>query len=211
MTSSEDAVPTDQSPEASGTGEPARRSFLIEALTGLCSLILVAVPSVIGGLFFLDPILRREGSDAEGSSNGGRRDDDGFIRLNTTTDAVPDDGTPVAVTVIDDLTDAWNRFSNVPIGSVWLRKVGDQIVAFSSICPHLGCSVDFRRGNNDFYCPCHTSSFSLDGEKTNRVPPRDLDSLEVSIRSNGQEAPDGSEVWVKYQTFVKATEERIAI
>jgi Rieske Fe-S protein len=191
--------------------EGPRRNFLVEALTVCCSIVLVAVPSVIGGLFFLDPLLRKDGEDAGAASGGNRRDEAGFIRLETTRAAIPDDGTPVAVTVIDDLTDAWNRFPNVPVGSVWLRKIQDQVIAFSSVCPHLGCSVDYRRSNNDFFCPCHTSAFSLDGKKTNRVPPRDMDTLEVSIRTDGKEDPAGTEIWVKYQNFVKATEEKIPV
>lgn len=183
-----------------------RRSVMMHALTAVCSIVLLAVPTALGGLFFLDPLLRRSRTGPGGGS--GRRDSEGYVRLDTTFDALPEDGTPVAVTVIDDLVDAWNRFENVPIGSVWLRRIGDQVIAFSSVCPHLGCSVDYRRSNNDFFCPCHTSSFALDGSKTNKVPPRDMDSLEVVRRSDGQDDPSGNEIWVRYQNFVKATPEK---
>ncbi|MEY3458111.1 MAG: Cytochrome b6-f complex iron-sulfur subunit [Planctomycetota bacterium] len=196
------------------TGTP-RRSLLYQAVTALISTVIVAIPATLGGIFFLDPILRKkksEGTGSAGSSGGARKDEQGFIRLDVTRDAVPADGTPVAVTVFDDIDDAWNRFANVPVGSIWLRKLGDgPILAFNSICPHLGCSVNYRRAENDFFCPCHTSAFALDGKKTNEVPPRDMDVLEVAMRSGGKDDPAGVEIWVKFQNFRRATQEKIPI
>ena len=174
----------------------------------------MAVPSTLAGLFFLDPILRQRKVAAGGTTDGDipRKDYAGFIRLAVTKDAVPQDGTPLAVTVRDDIIDAWNLLRDVPVGSIWLRKVGDgPILAFNSVCPHLGCSVNFRRAENDFFCPCHTSVFALDGRKTNKVPPRDMDTLEVAMRTNGQDDANGREIWIRFQNFRRATSEKIAI
>lgn len=191
------------------TSLPGRRNFLVEGVTGVLSFLLVAVPSAIAGIFYLDPILRKQGGDSESGDDG---DLDGFIRLNVTRDVLPDDGTPVAVTVKATLDDAWNRFKNVPVGSVWLRKQpsGD-IIAFNSVCPHLGCSVNYRRSEGDFYCPCHTSSFDLDGNKTNEVPPRNMDDLVVKTVSNGQLDENGSEIWLKFQNFKGGKVEKIPV
>ena len=213
-TSSSDASHAPVDGNESSTTETPRRSVLVQLLTAAISFVIVAVPATIGGLFFLDPILRKR-SAAKGSQNSGellRKDEAGYIRLDVTRDAVPDDGTPIAVTVLDDIVDAWNRFKNVPAGSIWLRKVGDgPVLAFNSICPHLGCSVDFRGAEGDFFCPCHTSSFALDGKKTNEIPPRDMDSLEVAMRTNGVDDPNGVEIWVRYQKFRGATTEKIPV
>jgi nitrite reductase/ring-hydroxylating ferredoxin subunit len=216
-----DSTPAPDSPADSPTPgccqHPApctpRRSLLYQGLTAFISTVIVAIPASLGGLFFLDPILRRQKSGG-GSKAGlaGRKDENGFIRLDVTREAVPSDGTPVSVTVYDDIEDAWNRFPNVPVGSIWLRKVGDgPILAFNSICPHLGCSVNYRRAENDFFCPCHTSAFTLDGQKSNEVPPRDMDALDVAMRTGGQDDPSGSEIWVKFQNFRRATADRIPI
>lgn len=191
-----------------------RRGVLIQLFTAAVSFILVAIPSILGGLFFLDPILRKRKAAAGGVDDGEipRKDDAGFIRLDVTKDAVPQDGTPLAVTVRDDIIDAWNLFKDVPVGSIWLRKLGDgPVTAFTSVCPHLGCSVNFRRAENDFFCPCHTSVFALDGKKTNKVPPRDMDTLEVVMRTSGQDDANGAEIWVRYQNFRRATSEKIVI
>ena len=191
-----------------------RRGILIQLFTAAVSFILVAVPSTLGGLFFLDPILRKRNAATGGVTQGEitRKDDAGFIRLDVTKDAVPPDGTPLAVTVRDDSIDGWNKLKDVPVGSIWLRKIGDgPVIAFNSVCPHLGCSVNFRRAENDFFCPCHTSCFTLNGTKTNEVPPRDMDALDVAMRTNGQDDVNGSEIWIRYQNFRRATAEKIVI
>lgn len=200
---------TDKPPtqETSAPENPARRNFIVEGITAFLSFILIAIPSSIAGLFFLDPVLRGKKSKA-----GSGDELAGFIKLDMTTDSLPADGTPVSVTVKSDLVDAWNRFRDVPVGSIWLRKNPDGgVVVFNSICPHLGCSVNYRRSENDFFCPCHTSSFSLDGRKTNEVPPRDMDSLELKTARNGTSDPAGTELWVKFQNFRGANTEKIPV
>ncbi len=205
-TPSQSASAPEDATDAPATG---RRNMLLEGITAFVSFIIVAVPSTIGGLFFLDPLLRGKKSAAVGEETGGL---DGFIKLSVTTDSIPVDGTPVAVSVRTTQDDAWNRFKDVPVGSIWLRKNDSgKIVVFNSVCPHLGCSVDYRRSENDFYCPCHTSAFSLDGEQTNPIPPRGMDTLEVVTATDGQPADDGPELWVKFQNFRRATSDKIAI
>ena len=210
--SSADTSPADE--HATSSAPASRRNVLVQFVAAAISFVIVAVPATLSGLFFLDPILRKRkgGKETMPASEQHRKDDFGYIRLEITSDAVPVDGTPVSVTVLDDIIDAWNRFRNVPIGSIWVRKVGDgPIVAFNSVCPHLGCRVNYLRAEGKFFCPCHTSSFALDGKKTNQIPPRDMDALEVKIRTNGQDDPNGVEIWVRYQNFRRATSEKIAI
>jgi len=183
-------------------GPPDRRALLAAVL----SFLLGAVPATIGGLFFLDPILRRRKDSASG---GGAETMDGFVKLDITSNTLVEEGPPVASTVIADLDDAWNRFKDVPIGSIWLRRQqGGEIVAFNSICPHLGCSINYRRGENDFHCPCHASSFDLGGATTNDTPPRDMDSLEIVVATDGRPDPNGTELWVKFQNFRRGTPEK---
>jgi len=161
--------------------------------------IVSLTPLVAGLAFLLDPLrlgldkLRiRKKTTAPGESAG----KEGFIKIGTTA-AVPADGSPTRFTVIADRFDAWNTFLKEPIGSVYVRKAADgKFVCFSTICPHLGCSVDCVAGNSKFHCPCHDSGFDLDGKRTNQTPPRDLDSLELD-----PEKLDVGELWVKFQNF----------
>jgi len=169
-------------PAELGTPEPAgeRRGF-IKFLCALIGTLISVVPFGAGIWAYLDPLAKREGG-------GG-----GFIRV-TTLDAIPADGTPAKFTVVADKVDAWNRFTNVSIGAVYLRLVDGVPKALHTICPHLGCFVDYRAGRNDFFCPCHNSNFKLDGSLARGVSPRAMDPLEIQIRNK-------TEVWVKFQNF----------
>ena len=53
--------------------------------------------------------------------------------------------------VIADKEDAWNKFKGISIGAVYLRKVDGKVKALHTVCPHLGCFIDYRAGKNDFY------------------------------------------------------------
>ena len=197
------------SSDDSGGAEPGgsgRRSFLTQLLAGTIGTVVGLVPVLSGLVFFLDPLIRRgRSSDSDGTGAGGGKDSEGFIKLSVTRPLLPKDGTPQQVTVEDDLVDAWNKFPNVPIGSVWVsRSESGEVIVFNTICPHLGCSVEFRNVESDFYCPCHLSAFKLDGTKDNPIPPRDMDSLAVK--------PDtGDEIWVQFKNFRGGISEKVEI
>ena len=106
--------------------------------------------------------------------------------------------------VIADLQDAWNKFPNTEIGSVYLWKTSEgEIKAFTSRCPHLGCTVNYKASEKLFGCPCHDSSFNLDGTRNNEIPPRGMDSLDVK-------EVDG-EILVKFQKFRAGIHDRIPV
>jgi Rieske Fe-S protein len=63
----------------------------------------------------------------------------------------------------------------------------------SSICPHMGCTVAWREGQSDFYCPCHGSIFKPDGTHVSGPSPRGLDPLPHKIQ-------DGK-LMVKFEYF----------
>ncbi len=93
-------------------------------------------------------------------------------------------GHPLRVTIRSDRTDAWSTFRNVELGSAWILKGDDgSVTAFSSACPHLGCSVDFVEKKGCFECPCHDGVFGKAGEKISGPSPRDLDKLQSRVEN----------------------------
>lgn len=151
------------------------------------------VPALAGLAVFLDP-LRRKGAA------GGR-----LIRV-TSLGAIPADGTPAKFAVLADKVDAWNKFSETPVGAVYLRRSGaDKIVALNVACPHAGCFVSLQKSGKDFLCPCHDSQFGLDGHvaSAGSPSPRGLDSLEVEVRKD--------EVWVRFQSFQPGKKEKVPV
>ena len=101
------------------------------------------------------------------------------VRLDQLTE-----GEPKRVAIVDDRRDAWSVERAVDLGSVWLVRRGDAVRAFSAVCPHLGCSVNaVPDGSGSFACPCHTSAFAPDGQRTSGPAPRNLDALETRLEA----------------------------
>lgn len=91
-------------------------------------------------------------------------------------------GHPLRVTLRSDRHDAWTALRNVEIGSAWILKGEDgSVVAFSSVCPHLGCAVGFSQDRHRFECPCHDGVFARDGSRVAGPAPRGLDRLECRV------------------------------
>ncbi len=180
-------------------GDPAtapRRSILAAVAAMIIGGFVGIVPFAAGLATFLDPLLRRKKASGEADSHPP-------IRV-ASLDALPADGTPVQVPVIADLTDAWNREPNQPIGAVYLRRDGDKVECFNAICPHAGCFVGYSADRKVFQCPCHTSSFKLDGERIMPSPsPRDMDSLAVDPAKL-----KSGEVWVQFVNYYPGKEHR---
>src|SRR5262245_38915632 len=178
--------------------QPPRRNVLVACLAAVCAAIVGLFPFGAGLLVFLDPILKRKGG---GQSAGEEKRP--FHRV-ASVEALPADGTPVRVPVIADLTDAWNREPNQPVGAVYLRKTAQGVECFNAICPHAGCSVGYAADRKVFQCPCHTSSFQLTGQRILPSPsPRDMDALKID-----EAKLQSGEVWVQFVNYYPGKEHR---
>jgi cytochrome b6-f complex iron-sulfur subunit len=56
--------------------------------------------------------------------------------------------------------------------------------AFSRICTHLGCRVNFREELKIIECPCHQSRYTTDGLRVSGPAQRNLASLPVEIQKD---------------------------
>lgn len=188
--SPESPPPTGTCPEAHPVTAP-RRGFL-SFLAGAIGAIVGLIPFGAGAVFFMDPILRKRPGGVGG-----------LLRA-ADLSQLPEDGTPIRVTLRSDIVDAWTVYRDRVIGSIYLRLMPNgQVLVFNDTCTHLGCKVDYQPAEKRFFCPCHQSAFALDGTRQNQTPPRDLDKLETEVK-------DGV-VWVKYQNFRTATAKQEAI
>lgn len=173
--------------------DPKRREFLKGAATVGIGGLLALPPGVAGLKVFLDPLARAPASPT--------------IPI-ASLEALPADGRPARFTVLADRTDAWNHSSGVPIGSVYLRRIGsDKVQAFNASCPHLGCLVQ-PAADGAFVCPCHDSRFTADGQidrsRGGKIPsPRGMDVLEANV--------EGDVVRVRFQNFRAGIPEKIPV
>jgi len=89
---------------------------------------------------------------------------------------------PVKVEVLAPLLkDAWTTARDVVLGGAWIQQQPNkQLVAYSAVCPHLGCGIGFEAGA--FVCPCHDSKFAPGtGERLSGPSKRGLDPLPLEV------------------------------
>ena len=173
--------------------QPDRRGFFKKTIATVIGIFSMLCPVASGLTVFFDPLHRKSSAS-------------GPVRV-TTLDALPIDGLPRIFRVVADRVDAWNKFPQVPVGAVYLRRTGDKTVeALNVVCPHAGGFVDYVPGSNCFICPLHNSKFAIDGKISDRKSPapRGMDALEVEIRNT-------KEVWVKFQHFQAGHAEKVPI
>ena len=92
---------------------------------------------------------------------------------------LPDPGPPTEF----DLGDV----AGYPVGSRTLRldipaviyNRGSEIVAYSLICTHLGCTIE--NDGDEFACPCHGSRFDKNGVVLKGPAQRSLQKLRVDV------------------------------
>ena len=69
-------------------------------------------------------------------------------------------------------------------GRFYLSRLSDGgFLAMSLKCTHLGCSVGWNESENRFVCPCHSSSFELNGNVLSPPAPSALDLLPIFIEN----------------------------
>lgn len=157
--------------------ENNRRTFFAAAATVVAGGVAVLTPLVAGLVTFFAPLSKRSSKSK--------------VRI-ALLDQVPDDGIPRSFPVVTDRIDAWTKYPEQRVGSVYLvRQPGEEKpTAFTAKCPHAGCFIGYTPGDDQFRCPCHTSAFKLDGTRANgdaEVSPRDMDRLPVELRTTGEE------------------------
>jgi len=127
-------------------------------------------------------------------------DDGGLLRAAGLAELA--EGVPKRVELTSVVVDGWTRAVGV-IGAVWLLKKPDGTVsALSTVCPHSGCSIN-QKSKSTYGCPCHDSTFQLDGAASDGPSPRPMDALEVQVKDK--------DVFVKYRRYKIGVKEKTEI
>ncbi|WP_050615418.1 QcrA and Rieske domain-containing protein [Bacillus testis] len=146
----------------------SRRQFLNYTLTGVGGFM--AAGMLMPMLkFAVDPVLK---TDAKGN----------FVATKLKESEVTEEPQRVNFTV--DQVDAW--YESEETRTAWVYKRGDEIVALSPVCKHLGCTVDWntdKNNPNEFFCPCHYGRYKKNGANIPGTPPTGpLDMYEVKVK-----------------------------
>ena len=103
---------------------------------------------------------------------------------------VPNDGTWTRVAASTDLPDGGVRGFDVDGVTGFVRRDGGQVAAVSGICTHQGCALRLDAPARELRCPCHRTSFAVNGTLVSHqlpTPPRALPTLSVREADGGIE------------------------
>lgn len=67
---------------------------------------------------------------------------------------------------------------------ILIRTSQGDVRAFSAICTHLGCIVQYRPDLQQIWCACHNGHYNLNGVNVSGPPPRPLAPYKVDIKNN---------------------------
>ena len=72
------------------------------------------------------------------------------------------------------------KFGNKP--GLLVHTMTGEYLAFSAICTHLQCTVQYRPDFQHIWCACHNGHFDLTGKNIQGPPPRPLEEYKVEIQ-----------------------------
>jgi cytochrome b6-f complex iron-sulfur subunit len=72
------------------------------------------------------------------------------------------------------------KFGSKP--AIIVRTAGGELRAFTAVCTHLNCTVQYRPDLGQIWCACHNGHFDLNGHNVSGPPPRPLDAYVVNVR-----------------------------
>ena len=143
----------------------AGKSFLTWATAGLASLASL----VLGGStisYLLSPLWQKQ--------------DEGWVDVGRADAFKPQQ--PAKVEFVERKRDSWSVTEKR--SSAWVVVgEGKHVKVFDPRCPHLGCPYRWDVVSSKFKCPCHTASFSVDGDVLGGPAPHALDQLPSKVQS----------------------------
>jgi cytochrome b6-f complex iron-sulfur subunit len=67
---------------------------------------------------------------------------------------------------------------------ILVRTANGDVRAFSAVCTHLACTVQYRPDMQNIWCACHNGHYDLQGKNIAGPPPRPLEAYKVDIAGN---------------------------
>jgi len=66
---------------------------------------------------------------------------------------------------------------------ILVKDTNGELKAFSAVCTHLACIVQYRPDINHIWCACHNGHFDLNGRNVEGPPPKPLEQFVVNVRA----------------------------
>jgi cytochrome b6-f complex iron-sulfur subunit len=74
------------------------------------------------------------------------------------------------------------RFGNEP--AILVDTPSGELKAFTAVCTHLQCTVQYRPDMERIYCACHGGVYDLNGRNVSGPPPRPLQEYKVAVKGD---------------------------
>ena len=74
------------------------------------------------------------------------------------------------------------KFGRQPL--ILIRTGSGEVKAFTAICTHLDCIVQYRSDFKHIWCACHNGHYNLNGINIQGPPPRPLTQFKVNIKED---------------------------
>lgn len=72
------------------------------------------------------------------------------------------------------------KFGSRP--GIVVRTAEGEVRAFSAVCTHLDCTVQYKADTTQLWCACHNGTYDLGGNVVSGPPPRALETFVVNLR-----------------------------
>lgn len=77
-----------------------------------------------------------------------------------------------------------NSGKTFPFGGqpgILIRTADGEYRAFTAVCTHLGCTVQYRDDMRMIWCACHNGHYDLEGRNVSGPPPKPLEPYTVHV------------------------------
>lgn len=74
------------------------------------------------------------------------------------------------------------KFGSEP--GILVRTPSGELRAFSAMCTHLSCIVQYRADVDHIWCACHNGHYDLEGKNIKGPPPRPLEQYTVNVEGD---------------------------
>jgi|SRR5579864_2134156 len=74
------------------------------------------------------------------------------------------------------------KFGNKP--ALLVRVNDTEWKAFTAVCTHLNCTVQYQETNRQIWCACHNGTYDMNGHVVSGPPPNPLEEYAVRLRGD---------------------------
>ena len=81
--------------------------------------------------------------------------------------------------------DVNSEWQNTAKDRVWVKQDALGVMAIVATCTHLGCEVHYHPDKKEWLCPCHASTYDVEGRPLSGPATKALSRVAVERKQNG--------------------------